>query len=60
MNQLELTVVGGTNSQEWFYHEQTLNVGGFVTRFSNNVEFVTIRGSDHYVPKGTSFMLSLI
>ncbi|KAE9549174.1 hypothetical protein FO519_007622 [Halicephalobus sp. NKZ332] len=52
VNGLGLTIVGGTDSQEWFYHGETPNVGGFVTRFSNNVDFVTVRGSGHFVPEG--------
>lgn len=52
INDLGLTVVGGTDSQEWLYHGETPNVGGFVTRFSNNVDFVTVRGSGHFVPEG--------
>ncbi|KAE9549175.1 hypothetical protein FO519_007623 [Halicephalobus sp. NKZ332] len=51
VNGLGQTVISGTDSQEWFYHGETPNVGGFVTKFSGNLDFVTVRGSGHFVPE---------
>lgn len=52
INKLGLTVTGGYDSEEWLYHGETPNVGGFITKFNKNVDFLTVRGSGHFIPQG--------
>uniref|UniRef100_A0A7E4W707 Carboxypeptidase n=1 Tax=Panagrellus redivivus TaxID=6233 RepID=A0A7E4W707_PANRE len=42
---------GSENSAEWYYNNETPRVAGFVTKYTKNLDFVTIRGSGHFVPQ---------
>uniref|UniRef100_A0A7E4W4E3 Carboxypeptidase n=1 Tax=Panagrellus redivivus TaxID=6233 RepID=A0A7E4W4E3_PANRE len=42
---------GSENSAEWYYNYETPRVAGFVTKYTQNLDFVTVRGSGHFVPQ---------
>jgi|UniRef100_A0AC35GG27 cathepsin A (carboxypeptidase C) len=39
------------DSAEWYYRAETPSVAGFVTKYTGNLDFVTVRGSGHFVPE---------
>ena len=39
------------DSEEWLYRSELISVAGFVTRYTGNLDFVTVRGSGHFVPE---------
>uniref|UniRef100_A0A7E4UX73 Carboxypeptidase n=1 Tax=Panagrellus redivivus TaxID=6233 RepID=A0A7E4UX73_PANRE len=39
------------NRTFWFHDEEIPNKAGFITRYEKNVDFLTVRGSGHMVPK---------
>ncbi|CAJ0573444.1 unnamed protein product, partial [Mesorhabditis spiculigera] len=57
MNQNFLTKLGRKTvgpqivNKPWFYALETPNVAGFVTQYEGNIDYVTIRGSGHFVPQ---------
>uniref|UniRef100_A0A914EAF0 Carboxypeptidase n=1 Tax=Acrobeloides nanus TaxID=290746 RepID=A0A914EAF0_9BILA len=50
---LGLNILGTnvTNGQAWYYTNEDPNVAGYITQFSGNLDFVTVRGSGHFVPE---------
>ncbi|KAF1766285.1 hypothetical protein GCK72_006241 [Caenorhabditis remanei] len=54
LTSLNLTVLGEQEivNQAWHYSGQTgTAVAGFQTKFAGNVDFLTVRGSGHFVPE---------
>uniref|UniRef100_A0A914UR39 Carboxypeptidase n=1 Tax=Plectus sambesii TaxID=2011161 RepID=A0A914UR39_9BILA len=39
------------STHTWLYNGEDPNIAGFITRYSGGVDFLTVRGSGHMVPK---------
>ncbi|CAI4220896.1 unnamed protein product, partial [Auanema sp. JU1783] len=49
---LNRTIIGKERVNEpWFYNGETPNVAGMQTKYSGNLDFLTVRGSGHFVPE---------
>uniref|UniRef100_A0A914DIQ3 Carboxypeptidase n=1 Tax=Acrobeloides nanus TaxID=290746 RepID=A0A914DIQ3_9BILA len=54
INLLGLKVKGGTNRKAWHYNgsfADTSNVGGYFEKFTEGLDFASVRGSGHFVPE---------
>ncbi|CAJ0963501.1 unnamed protein product, partial [Mesorhabditis belari] len=52
LTNLNKTILGNeTVNAAWYYAMETPNVAGFVTLYSGGIDYVTIRGSGHFVPE---------